>query len=61
MKLQKLAYTGHGNVPEIPVFGGNLPQPKKNRKDAQKRREKRTFLDQLDLPPTAKMIKVKVN
>ena len=61
MKLQKIAYTGPGHAPEVPVFSGNPPQAKKNRKDAQKRRDKRTLLEQDDLPPTTKMIKVKIN
>jgi len=57
MKLQKIAYTGSGRVPEVPVFSGNPPQAKKNRKDAQKRRDKRTMVEQNDLPPTTKIIK----
>ena len=58
MKLQKLIYSEPGHLPEVPVFEGNPPQGKKNRKDAQKRREKRKFLEPSDLPASTKMIKV---
>ena len=61
MKLQKLVYSGPGHAPEFPVFGGSLPQVEQNRKDAEKRRNKRQFLEPTDLPPTTKMIKVKRN
>jgi len=57
MKLQKLVYSGPGHAPEVPVFDGNPPQVKQNRKDAQKRRNKRKLLEPTNLPPTTKMIK----